>query len=151
MQIDREAVQRVIGLLGESDAGEIEVREGELRVRVRRSAIMAAPGAAAARAGEEGAAAVEAAQGADMAAGAEPRLEYVTAGLVGLFHHGRSPDDEPMVSVGDEVTKGQVIGTIEALRKLTDVIAPVDGVIAQVLVDDGEPVQYGDRLFAIEV
>ncbi len=149
MQIDREAVQRVIGLLGESEAGEIEVRDGEMRVRVRRSAIMAGAGALAAADGGVGAAGGDGAQGARV--GDEPTLEYVTAGLVGLFHHGRAPDDEPMVSVGDSVTEGQVIGTIEALRKLTDVIAPTDGVIAQVLVDDGEPVQYGDRLFAIEV
>jgi len=148
MQIDREAVQRVIGLLGEGEAGEIEVRDGELRVRVRRSAIVAAPASSAppAPAGAEGAAAA-----GHAAAAREPALEHVTAGLVGLFHHGRAPDDEPMVSVGDRVSRGQVIGTIEALRKLTDVVAPVDGVIAQVLVDDGEPVQYGDRLFAIAV
>ena len=47
------------------------------------------------------------------------------------------------------MTRGQVIGTIEALRKLTDVVATCTGVIVEVLVDDGEPVQYGDRLFAI--
>jgi len=151
MQIDREAVQRVIALLGESEAGEIEVRDGEMRVRVRRSAIMAAPAPNAPLAPGDAGAAVAGHAAHAAVAGAEPAVEYVTAGLVGLFHHGRSPDDEPMVSVGDQVAQGQVIGTIEALRKLTDVIAPADGVIAQVLVDDGEPVQYGDRLFAIQV
>ena len=53
------------------------------------------------------------------------------------------------MSVGDKVSSGQVIGTIEALRKLTDVVAPVAGVVDEVLVDDGESVQFGDKLFAI--
>ncbi|MGD9495282.1 MAG: acetyl-CoA carboxylase biotin carboxyl carrier protein subunit [Armatimonadota bacterium] len=149
MQIDREAVRRVIELLEQSNAGEIEVQTGEQAVRVRRTTLPAAPEAGGAGAGAQGAAAAGAGAGRAHARVAEPPVEYVTAGLVGLFHHGRAPGDEPLVSVGDEVGRGQVIGTIEALRKLTDVVAPCDGVIVEVLVDDGEAVQYGDRLFAI--
>lgn len=149
MAIDRDAVERVIELLNESGVGEIEVRSGDLTVRVARAA--ATPEAA-----EQGPSADEqpgemAQGGAEEAPEAAGEIEYVTAGLVGLFHAGRAPDEVPIVTVGDEVEEGQVIGTIEALRKLTDVVAPCDGVLAEVLVDDGEAVQYGDRLFAIRV
>jgi len=155
MQIDRDAVRRVIDLLNESGAGEIEIDDGELSVRVRRPALAAAPvtppveGLEAEEPATAPAEAGETAPGRP--AGPGEQLEHVTAGLVGLFHHGRAPDEEPLVSVGDEVGSGQVIGTIEALRKLTDVVAPCDGVVTEVLVDDGEAVQYGDRLFAIRL
>lgn len=153
MAIDRETVQRVIELLTSSHATEIEIEDGETTVRVARGPV--APAVAPPAAGEEpatqaggeaGPGPVEVAEIPEVPADA---VEYVTAGLVGLFHHGCAPDDEPIVTVGDSVTAGQVIGTIEALRKLTDVIAPCDGVIEDVLVEDGEAVQFGDRLFAI--
>lgn len=156
MAIDRDAVQRVIDLLTGSQAAEIEVEDGETGIRVLRAPTPAPEPEAVAEpressvelAEEHGPGPLEAEEIPEEPAG---RVEYVTAGLVGLFHHGRSPDDEPMVAEGDEVAAGQVIGTIEALRKLTDVIAPVDGVIEELLVADGESVQFGDRLFAIRV
>ena len=150
MTIDRDAVRRVIDLLAASQAGEIEVEDPERLIRVKRrdTAPVAAPvSAEAAPAADGEAPAPEPAE--PVAAGPQESLQYVKAGLVGLFHHGRGPDDQPIVAEGYSVSKGQVIGTIEALRKLTDVVAPCDGEIAQVLVDDGEPVQYGDELFAI--
>ncbi len=153
MRIDRDAVLRVIGLLGEFGVGEIEVREGDTTVRVRRSR-GAGSGPPAAGPTEEAPAVGEetlAAPAQEPVEALAGRIEHVTAGLVGLFHHGRTPGDEPIVQVGDEVAEGQVIGTIEALRKLTDVVATAAGVIDEVLVDDGAPVQYGDELFAIRV
>ncbi|MFW6157006.1 MAG: acetyl-CoA carboxylase biotin carboxyl carrier protein [Armatimonadota bacterium] len=155
MAIDREAVERVIDLLTTSSAAELEIEDGETIIRALRRPVAAeaAPAPPAepreptVEAPEEhGPGPVEVAEIPEEPA-AEP--EYVTAGLVGLFHHGSAPYDEPMVSEGDEVNAGQVIGTIEALRKLTDVVAPCDGVIEEVLVEDGDPVQFGDRLFAI--
>lgn len=151
MAIDRDAVQRVIDLLSASQAAEIEIEDDESAIRVLRRPVVPAPavqpaGDMAEARDENGA---EALEEAEFALEPAEDVEYVAAGLVGLFHHGRTPDDPPIVSVGDEVSAGQVIGTIEALRKLTDVVAPCDGVVEDVLVDDGEAVQFGDRLFAI--
>ena len=153
MAIDRDAVQRVIDLLTQSQAAEVEIEDGDTTIRVLRQPAAPAPLAAAEL--QEPATEVEEQEGpgpvevAEIPEEPEGDLEYVTAGLVGLFHHGSAPDDQPMVTEGDEVTAGQVIGTIEALRKLTDVVAPSDGVIEEVLIDDGESVQFGDKLFAI--
>ncbi len=151
MGIDRDAVRRVIDLLAESQAAEIEIEDDDMLIRVARQPD--APDAVPAEAPETAVEAPEPAPPPVESEEAAPEpvadLEYVTAGLVGLFHRGRAPDDEPIVSVGDEVVAGQVIGTIEALRKLTDVVAPSDGVIEDILVDDGESVQFGDELFAI--
>jgi acetyl-CoA carboxylase biotin carboxyl carrier protein len=155
MAIDRDAVQQVIDLLTGSQAAELEVEDGDTTIRVLRRPAAPEPAPAAeapeptVEVGEQEAPGpVEVAEVPEEPVG---ELEYVTAGLVGLFHRGSAPDDEPIVSEGDEVASGQVIGTIEALRKLTDVVAPCDGVIEEILVEDGESVQFGDRLFAIRV
>lgn len=154
MAIDRDSVQRVIDLLNASQAAEIEIEDESGSVRVLRRPVAPAPAAPVAAeaealdgaAEEHGPGPLEAEQiPEDAAAG----LSYVSAGLVGLFHRGRGPEEPPIVEVGENVSAGQVIGTIEALRKLTDVVAPVAGVLDEVLVDDGEAVQFGDRLFAI--
>ncbi len=156
MQIDRDAVQRVIELLAESEAGEIEIEDGETSVRVRSAAAVfdesaASPTPAGEELPEGGAPGLEPVEAPMKPEEPEGKIEYVVAGLVGLFHRGRTPDEEPMVEIGDNVSEGQVIGTIEALRKLTDVVSTVDGEVVDVLVADGEAVQYGDRLFAIRV
>jgi acetyl-CoA carboxylase biotin carboxyl carrier protein len=152
MAIDRDAVQRVIDLLAASEAAEIEVEDEDTMIRVARGA--AAPAAPSPEEQEAAIAATEEPGPGPVEASEIPEepaadLEDVTAGLVGLFHRGRAPDDEPIVSEGDEVVAGQVIGTIEALRKLTDVVAPCDGVVEEIVADDGESVQFGDSLFAI--
>ena len=156
MPIDREAVERVIGLLAESSAGEIEIADGETEVRVVRGGAPAMPvetGPVEAETPEVAAEESVEASASDVpeARSADPTgaLEYVTAGLVGLFHRGKAPDDEPIVEVGDEISKGQVVATIEALRKVTEVTAPCDGVIEEFFVADGEAVQYGDRIIAV--
>ena len=155
MPLDREAVQRVVDLLKDSTAQELEVYDGEVSVRVRRAGMAAAP-------------VVIAAPAAD-AAPEQPALEpkpltdgdatgdqsddapvsYILARKVGLFHWGAGPDAEPLVTVGTQVSEDQVVATIEALRKLTEVTSPFDGEIIETLVDDGESVQYGQKLFAV--
>ena len=157
MPIDREAVERVLGLLAETDAAEIEIEDGETAIRVARSAPES--GGVVASVGSELSTVEEVLETAEPTpAATEPvvvseqdarSLEYVTAGLVGLFHRGPNPGDEPIVEVGDEVKEGQVVASIEALRKVTDVAAPIEGIIDEFFVVDGEAVQYGDRILAI--
>ncbi len=152
MPIDREAVQKVIDLLSESSAGELEIEDGESTIRVVRGAGTVAPAQPEPVEAEDTGVITEAPVSVEPDPGAtepEQQLEYVTAGLVGLFHRGRQPDEEPIVEEGDEVAAGQVVATIEALRNVTDVVASCDGTVEEFLVADGAPVQYGDRLFSI--
>lgn len=152
MPIDREAIERVIGLLAEANAGEIEIEDGETTIRVVRSIGTAAPGEPRSVEVDDADEQMQTPVATEPVAPVveeDRRLEYVTAGLVGLFHRGGGPDDEPIVEIGDEVSEGQVVATIEALRKVTDVVAPCDGVIDQFFAEDGDAVHYGDRLFAV--
>lgn len=155
MSLDREAVQRVVDLLKDSTAQELEVDDGEVSVRVRRTVAAAAPVAIAAPETDAALAqptlAPEALAGGD--ADADPLddapVSYIMAKKVGLFHWGAGPDAEPLVTVGTQVSADQVVATVEALRKLTEVTSPFDGEIVETLVDDGESVQYGQKLFAV--
>jgi len=154
MALDRDAVRRAVDLLKQSNAAELEISEGELTVRVRRLpaapvVVAPAPAEGAEPFAEDLEVAVEAPQAQPEAEA--PARGYIEARIVGLFHRGRGPDAEPLVKVGDSIKVGQLVATIEALRKLTEVRSPLTGQIAEVLVEDGQPVQYGQKLFALNL
>lgn len=145
--MDRERIKQLIGMLNDSAAAELEVCDGRQRIKLRR------------RGGADGGVpcAVEGAvdTACGMAESEEARDDgagdttVVTARLVGLFHRGDSPGDEPLAEVGDRVSDGQKIGTIEALRNFTEVTSPVAGVVVEVIAEDGDAVQFGDDLLVI--
>lgn len=138
--MDRDLVRRVIGLLKESSALELAVREGDSYARARRAAPVRPAGApASARAAVMPSA-------VDEAAAVTPGDIVVAARLVGRFYHGKGPGQPPLVKIGDEARAGQSLGTIEALGKLTTVAAPNDGVIIEFLAEDGKAVHYGTQL-----
>lgn len=152
MPLDRDAVRRAIDLLKQSSAAELEIAEADRSVRVMRSvAAPAADAPPAPEAEEEAVPVVEAVEEGVAEPGEPPEHRFIEARMVGLFHRGRGPEGEPLVKVGDRVTQGQPVATIEALRKLTEVRSPVDGEVDEVLVEDGQPVQYGQKLFAVNV
>lgn len=156
MPLDRDAVRRVIDLLRESGAAELELGEEDRSVRVRRRdaeavSVMAPPAATEPEPREPALAAAAAPDLLGQTEAKEAPQNFIVARMVGLFHRGAGPaEGEPLVEVGDSVAEGQVVATIEALRKLTEVTSPVAGEITEVLVEDGEPVQYGEELFAVK-
>jgi acetyl-CoA carboxylase biotin carboxyl carrier protein len=74
-----------------------------------------------------------------------PQRLFVTAPLVGLFRHVK-----PLIGLGAHVEEGQVVGVIEAMKLMNDVIAPVGGVVTDVLIEDGRAVEYGQTLFELQ-
>ena len=102
---------------------------------------MAAPAAAAP-------AAPAAAAPAEKTAPAAPQ-ETIDAPLVGTFYRSPSPDAAPFVSVGDKVNAETVIGIIEAMKVMNEIKAEKSGVVKEVLVDNGQPVEYGQPLIVI--
>jgi acetyl-CoA carboxylase biotin carboxyl carrier protein len=138
--MNRERILKLNEMLKASGAAELEVREGDERIR-----LMRAP--------EPAQADVNADSGAANAVAAEPDplkdATIVSAHIVGLFHRGSGPGEKPLVEPGDEVSEGQCIGTIEALRNFTEVTCPIDGTVVGVVAEDGQSVQFGDPLLAI--
>ncbi len=81
---------------------------------------------------------------------AKKKGEYITSPMVGTFYRAPSPDSPPFVNVGDTVRKGQTIGIIEAMKIFNEIEAEFDCKILEILVEDGQPVEYDMPLFLVE-
>ncbi len=78
------------------------------------------------------------------------RLATITSPIVGIFHRSPAPEAPPFVEVGNIVKKGQVMCIVEAMKLMNEIESDVDGVVSKILVDNGQPVEYGEPLFLIE-
>ncbi len=152
--MDIRKIKKLIELLEESDLAEIEIHEGEESVRISRGSQVMAPGAVAAPVtavaappAAPAAAAVEEAPAEEEAA---PRGHTITSPMVGSFYRAPAPGAQPFVEVGQRVEVGDTLCIIEAMKMLNQIESDKAGVIAAILVENGQPVEYGEPLFIIE-
>jgi acetyl-CoA carboxylase biotin carboxyl carrier protein len=146
MKLDLEQLRELIRLLDEANLTEIEVEQDDDRIRVRRD-----PAAVVGAVGAHSVAPVTSeASKASEASPADDDGVYVTSPFVGTFYRSPSPDADAFVEVGDEVAAGQVLCIVEAMKLMNEIEAETAGTIVEVLVENGKPVEYGDRLFRIE-
>jgi acetyl-CoA carboxylase biotin carboxyl carrier protein len=152
--MDLRKLKKLIDLVQESGIGEIEITEGEEKVRICRQApgvapMMMAPGMQpmqyAVPAGAPPPAAVPA-----PAAPPEPTGHQLKSPMVGTFYRAPSPGAPPFIEVGQQVTKGQTLCIIEAMKLLNEIESDATGTVKAVLVENGQPVEYGQPLFTIE-
>lgn len=80
----------------------------------------------------------------------EKEGNYITSPLVGTFYAAPSENGEPFVQVGDQVKEGMVLGIVEAMKLMNEIESEVQGVIEKILVENGEPVEYGQPLFLVK-
>ena len=149
--MDLRKLKKLIDLVQESGIGEIEITEGEEKVRISRQGpvapapvMMAAPAAVTLPAG-----APPAAPAAAQAPEA-PKGHTLKSPMVGTFYRAPSPGAPPFVEVGQSVTKGQTLCIIEAMKLLNEIESDASGVVKSILVENGQPVEYGQPLFVIE-
>lgn len=152
--MDIRKVKKLIELLEESGIAEIEIHEGEESVRVSRGgaagpateqvAAMAAPAG-----GVLAPARSEVQAGGTTRAPAELEGHIVHAPMVGIFYAAPAPGKPPFVELGKHVRKGDVLCVIEAMKIMNQIEADMNGVVARILVENGEPVEYGQPLFVI--
>jgi len=154
--MDLRKLKKLIDLVQESGIGEIEITEGEEKVRISRQAagapmVLAAPagmqpmGYAPAPAAPAPAATAEA-----PAAAAEAKGHQLKSPMVGTFYRAPSPGAPSFVEIGQTVTKGQTLCIIEAMKLLNEIESDAAGTIKAILVENGQPVEYGQPLFVIE-
>ena len=148
--IDPELVRELAQLLNETDLTEIEVEKGDLRVRVARTltATVQVPAAAAPLAAAPAAAAVAVAASDAKAAAAHPGA--VPSPMVGTAYRRPSPDAKPFVEIGSVVKAGERVLLVEAMKTFNDIVAPRAGTVVAIMVEDGQPVEYGEPLLVIE-
>jgi acetyl-CoA carboxylase biotin carboxyl carrier protein len=148
--IDTRLVRKVADILNETGLSEIEVERDGLRIRVAKTLTaqvqMAAPAAYAAPLAAPVASAAAAAPAERQYAG-----EVVTSPMVGTIYLKASPDaPSPFVKVGDKVEAGATLLIVEAMKTMNPIPAPRAGTIVELLVEDGQPVEFGEGLVVIE-
>ena len=156
--MDIRKVKKLIELLDESGIAEIEITEGEESVRISRYAQGApvtvsapAPAPAPMAAAPAAPAAAPAADAAPAAPAAAEEDGYeVTAPMVGSFYSSSSPGAAPYVQVGDKVNEGDTLCIIEAMKIMNQIEAETSGIVNAVLVENGQPVEFGQPLFVIK-
>ena len=145
MKLNLDQLRDLIQLLEESNLTEIEVEQDDDRIRIRRDPAHVV--------GVTPAQALSPATSNPVQPAAAPEAEgtYVTCPFVGTFYRAPSPDDDAFVELGDRIVPGQVLCIVEAMKLMNEIEAEIDGKIIEILVESGKPVEYGDRLFRIEI
>lgn len=153
--MDLRKLKTLIDLVAESDIEELEVTEGESKVRIVKSSatpqnqvVMMQPQAAYPQTIQAGAP-VAAPVAAAPAAPAAPEGHIVKSPMVGTFYRSSAPGAPAFAEVGKEVKEGETICIIEAMKLLNEIDADKAGVIKQILVENGQPVEFGQPLFVI--
>lgn len=140
-KIDEAAIRQLATLLHETDLSEIEIADGERKIRVARhvgvvqATSMVSPAAV---------------ERTDAAPAPPPRSEgAIVSPMVGTAYRAPEPGARPYVDVGDPVRPGQVVMIVEAMKTMNQIVAEAKGTVREIFVEDGQPVEYGEPLLAI--
>ena len=151
--MDLRKLKKLIDLVEESGIAEIEVTEGEEKVRITRSLAAPQPVYAAAPAVAAAPAPAAAAPAAASGAPAAPERDLSkaqTSPMVGTFYRAPGPNAPVFVEVGQSVNAGDTLCIIEAMKLMNEIEAERSGVVKEILVENGQPVEFGEPLFIIE-
>jgi acetyl-CoA carboxylase biotin carboxyl carrier protein len=160
--MDLQQIKQILDLVREHELSEFEIEHEGLRLKVRKDVngahVVSAPPAAPAVAMPPGAGAALPGPGAAGAAPSAPagaeaaeeiELAVVKSPIVGTFYRSSEPGAPSFVEIGSTVKKGEVLCIIEAMKLMNEIDSEYDGEVVNIYVENGQPVQYGERLFAI--
>ena len=152
--MDLRKLKTLIDLVQNSGISELEISEGEEKIRIVKH--VAAPAHAApatvlmgAPATSLAAPATGVAGGAANTAAAEPEGHVVTAPMVGTFYRSGTPDAASYVEIGQAIKQGETLCILEAMKLMNEIEADVSGTVKAILVENGQPVEFGQPLFVI--
>jgi acetyl-CoA carboxylase biotin carboxyl carrier protein len=150
--MDLRKLKKLIDLVQESGIAELEITEGEEKVKIVKGGAVtavAAPAAVAAAPAMESRAAPATGPAATAEANGGQGGHVVKAPMVGTFYRSPSPDAKPFVEVGQAVKEGDTICIIEAMKLMNEIEADASGSVKAILVENGQPVEYGQPLFIL--
>ncbi len=152
--VDLDEIRELIDLLIEKEVAEFAIERGGMKVKIRRGAAEVTAVAAPAptvvsvpASGADAAAPQPAAAGDDDDRYAD--CVTVTSPMVGTFYRSPEPGADPFVDVGANVDEGQALCIVEAMKLMNEIVAETGGEVVAIFANDGEPVEFGQRLFAI--
>ena len=138
-------IKQLIELLKETDITELQIERDGSKLKIRREKFMtsyeAFPPARHAAPSAEQVKTKEAAE--------EKKLHTIASPIVGVFHRAPSPESDSFVEVGTVVKKGQVLCIVEAMKLMNEIESDTDGTVSKILIENGQPVEYGEPLFLI--
>jgi acetyl-CoA carboxylase biotin carboxyl carrier protein len=148
-------INQILEMMREHDLVEFELERDDVKVRLKKQAsgqvaVMPAAPVVAVPAAAPVASAPAAAAPVPAAAADENEFAVVKSPIVGTFYRASEPGAKPYAEVGDTVKKGQVLCIIEAMKLMNEINAECEGTVVKVYVENGQAVQYGERLFAIK-
>jgi acetyl-CoA carboxylase biotin carboxyl carrier protein len=141
--MELEDLKELIEYLKETDITEISIEKDGIKVKIKREKMLSPMDISVQKLGslhEKVTGETE----------EETRVITVTSPIVGTFFRAPSPEADPFVETGSKVKKGQVLCIVEAMKLMNEIESEVDGVVIKILVDNGQPVEYGEPLFLIE-
>jgi acetyl-CoA carboxylase biotin carboxyl carrier protein len=156
--VNIDEIRELIALANESGVAELEIQRGDNRVRIRRGGsssspqeFVVSPTAAPAAAPQSSPAPTPVVESTKPGkpAGPDPNLTLVKSPIVGTFYESASPGASPFVRVGERVQPGKVLCIIESMKLMNEIEAECSGIVESKLVMNGQPVEYGEALFAI--
>src|SRR5262245_38578569 len=150
---DVKKVRRLVELMKEHDLAEVDLRQGEQRVRIRRGAeafFASAPMMAAPAAASQPASPAAGESKAPPAAASAGDYAVIKSPMVGTFYSASSPETPPFVKVGDHVGPDSIVCIIEAMKVFNEIPAEMSGKIVAVLVENGAPVEFGQPLYKVD-
>lgn len=150
---DVRKIRRLIALMNDHNLQEMDLRQGDMRIQLRR-ADQSAAGSPPLIPPAPAAPAVAPAPAAPAAAVAppveDPHVALIKSPMVGTFYAAPDPDSDPYVTVGDPIGRETIICIVEAMKVFNEIQAEIAGTITAVLVENGEPVEFGQPLFKVK-
>jgi acetyl-CoA carboxylase biotin carboxyl carrier protein len=150
--IDYEEITKLVSFLEEKHLTHFELEVEGFKIKISRAlsgsqspARITVPGAASPEETANPGVASEPIVSAE-----DNQSHFITSPMVGTFYRAPDPTSPPFVEVGEEVKKGQTLCIIEAMKLMNEIESDVDGLISEIFVENGKPVEYGQRLFAIQ-
>ncbi len=148
--MDMKKLKSLVRLLRDNDIQEIEIEEEGSRIRIKRGPAEVPPQAAPRPVQPPPAEPVAAGREEEKKEEVESKYKTVHSPMVGTFYRSPSPDAPPFVEIGQVVNKGDTLCIIEAMKLMNEIEAEFKGKIISILVENGQPVEYGEPLFEIE-
>lgn len=138
--MDLEKIEKLVKIIENSSMLDFSIQEGNTKIKMSRRGTVGIPGEAAVAVTHVAAAPTEAESDED---------DYITSPIVGTFYSAPSPEAKAFVKVGDKVKAGQTVCILEAMKLMNEIESDFDGKVAEIYVENGQAVEYGQPLFRI--
>ena len=149
--MDFKEIKQIVELMKRSELTEFEIKDKDLKLRItRQQAGMIAPQALAIAPMQAAAAPTATDKPVITASTEEAGVHLIKSPMVGTFYRSTSPDNDPFVDISSKVTKDSVVCIIEAMKVMNEIQAEVSGTITELLVENGDPVEYGQPLYKVK-